>query len=120
MDRLAAFPSAGAVVSDLAHLGVAYALAFFIGWDRERQAHSAGIRTFPIVAVASCGLAMIGTSIHGASPDSYSRILQGLVTVLSLVNFLTLRFLLRLKMAPELGAPAPASPDPESGVGDGR
>ncbi len=70
MDRLAALPSVGAVVSDLAHLGVASALAFPIGWSREQEAHSAGLRTFLIVAAASSGLAIIGTSFSGASPDS--------------------------------------------------
>lgn len=133
---------------DMFHLAISYALAFPIGWDRERGDRSAGIRTFPIVAIGSCGLAMIGTNLTGASPDSYSRILQGLVTgigfvgggailkergsvsgtatassifnigivgaavgfgmyhiaiTLSLVNYLTLRFLLPLKKEAHLG-----------------
>ncbi len=71
---------------DLLHLGVAYALALPIGWDRERAAHTAGIRTFPIVAMASCGLAMVGANLPGATPDSYSRILQGLVTGIGFVG----------------------------------
>ena len=130
------------MADDMFHLLIAYVLALPIGWDREREEHTAGIRTFPIVAIGSCGLAMVGTNFVGVSPDAYSRILQGLVTgigfigggaimrdrsgvhgtataasifnigivglavgfgiyhiaaVLSLVNYLTLRFLLPLK-----------------------
>src|SRR6185295_2134927 len=71
---------------DLLNIGVAYVIALPIGWDREREEHTAGIRTFPIVAVARCGLAMVGTSLSGASPESSSRILQGLVTGIGFVG----------------------------------
>lgn len=73
-------------VPDALKLALAYALAFPIGWDREREERSAGVRTFPIVAVASCGLALVGTSIPGATPDGHSRILQGLITGIGFVG----------------------------------
>lgn len=41
----------------LPHLGalaLAYLLAVPIGWDREKAERSAGLRTFPLVAIASC------------------------------------------------------------------
>jgi putative Mg2+ transporter-C (MgtC) family protein len=44
------------VVPHLIALGIAYALAIPIGWDRERAERSAGLRTFPLVALGS-GLA---------------------------------------------------------------
>lgn len=72
--------------SDVVHLGVAYILALPIGWNREHEARSAGIRTFPIVATACCGLTMIATSIQGSTPDTYSRILQGLVTGIGFIG----------------------------------
>ena len=78
--------TAASVLNDLLHLGVAYVLALPIGWDRERADRSAGIRTFPIVAIGSCGLAMVGTNLLGATPDTYSRILQGLVTGIGFVG----------------------------------
>lgn len=74
------------VWNDLLNLGIAYALAFPIGWNREHEERSAGIRTFPIVAVASCGLAMVATGIPGATPESYSRVLQGLITGIGFVG----------------------------------
>jgi putative Mg2+ transporter-C (MgtC) family protein len=47
----------GRFASHLHHPAIAYALSFPIGWDRESHARSAGLRTFPLVAVgarASC------------------------------------------------------------------
>ena len=74
------------ILSHLAHLAIAYAMALPIGWNREQEAHTAGVRTFPIVAVASCGLIMVGTSLPGATPDGNSRLLQGLVTGIGFVG----------------------------------
>ncbi len=70
---------------DLVNLSVAYLLAFPIGLDREREDHSAGVRTFPIVAMACCGLTMLAKSL-GGGPDVYSRVLQGLVTGIGFVG----------------------------------
>lgn len=72
--------------SDLLHIGGAYLLALPIGWDREKEDRSAGLRTFPIVAVAACGFTTIGSSIAGATPDSYSRMLQGLITGIGFIG----------------------------------
>src|ERR1700685_755033 len=60
------------------HLGIAFALTAAIGWDREREEHSTGVRTFPIVGMASCGYLLI----LGTPPDvaAQSRALQGLIT----------------------------------------
>lgn len=44
------------ILPHLAALMVAYVLAFPIGWNREREERSAGLRTFPLVAVATCGV----------------------------------------------------------------
>ena len=74
------------VLSHLLHLSIAYVMALPIGWNREQEAHTAGVRTFPIVAVASCGLIMIGTSLAGGTADSQSRLLQGLVTGIGFVG----------------------------------
>ena len=67
-------------------MSIAYALALPIGWNREREARSAGVRTFPIVAIASCGLALLGSSFANPTADAYSRILQGLVTGIGFVG----------------------------------
>jgi putative Mg2+ transporter-C (MgtC) family protein len=62
------------------HLFVAFALALPIGWDREQRDFSAGLRTFPIVAVAACVILMVGESIADGDPNAVSRALYGVVT----------------------------------------
>ena len=49
-------------LSHVVKLGLAYLLALPIGWNREMEERSAGIRTFPLVAMASCGFVMIANS----------------------------------------------------------
>lgn len=59
---------------------VAYLLSLPIAWNREKESSSAGLRTFPLVAVASCGLVLIGKVIMPDSDDAQARIVQGLMT----------------------------------------
>jgi putative Mg2+ transporter-C (MgtC) family protein len=72
-------------ISDIVDLLIAFILAVPIGWNREREDRSAGIRTFPIVAIASCALTLITAGLK-ATPDAYSRILQGLVTGIGFIG----------------------------------
>lgn len=66
------------------HVGIAYVLTLSIGWVTERDAHRAGIRTFPIVGMASCGyLMLLG---HPADPAAQSRLLQGLITGIGFIG----------------------------------
>ena len=54
-------------------------IALPIGWDRERSGDGVGLRTFPLVAVASCGYLLIAREIALTNPDAQSRVLQGLL-----------------------------------------
>jgi putative Mg2+ transporter-C (MgtC) family protein len=69
---------------DTQDMAIAYLLTAVIGWDREQEAHSAGLRTFPLVGMASCGYLLI----LGAQPDiaAQSRVLQGLITGIGFVG----------------------------------
>ncbi len=67
-------------LSHLVALALAYGLALPIGWNREKEERSAGVRTFPLVAMAACSFVLISTSLPGATPDVQSRILAGLMT----------------------------------------
>jgi uncharacterized membrane protein YhiD involved in acid resistance len=49
----------------LVHLLVAFVLALPIGWNRASVERGAGFRTFPLVAMASCGLAQTAISVLG-------------------------------------------------------
>ena len=64
---------------------IAYLLALPVGWYREKEAHSIGVRTFPLVAVASCGYVLLGVG-SGMSSDSQSRIVQGLVAGIGFIG----------------------------------
>ena len=69
---------------NLQQIGITYLLTALIGWEREQEAHSAGLRTFPLVGIASCGYLLI----LGVQPNSadQSRVLQGLITGIGFVG----------------------------------
>ena len=64
----------------LINLTVAYLLALPIGWNREQEERSAGIRTFPLVAMAACGFVSIAIGVLGADSQEQSKVLEGLIT----------------------------------------
>lgn len=73
------------IVSHFIHMGIAYVLALPIAWDREKRARSAGLRTFPLVAVASCGYMLTGLSVlEGA--DAQARLMYGLITGMGFIG----------------------------------
>ena len=63
-------------------ISLAWLLIMPTGFWSEKQGNSVGIRTFPLVAMASCGFLMI---MNGVSADS-SRVLQGLITGIGFVG----------------------------------
>ncbi len=71
------------VLSHLADLAIAYALAFPLGWEGERREHSAGLRTFPLVA--GCGFVLVALAALGGGSDAQARALQGLITAVGFI-----------------------------------
>lgn len=71
------------VATSLGKIVLAYLLTVPIGWEREREAHSVGVRTFPIVAMASCGYLLI---VPTGDAAAQSRVLQGLITGIGFVG----------------------------------
>lgn len=65
---------------------MAYLLALPIGWDREKEERGAGIRTFPLVAIASCGYILIAEQVVGANPEAQARIIEGLMTGIGFIG----------------------------------
>ena len=68
------------VVYDFGKIVLAFLLALPVGWDRERETRIMGIRTFPLVALASCGYVLVAVSVLGYGSPEQSRIIQGLIT----------------------------------------
>lgn len=69
-----------AILPHLVALAGAYVLALPIGWDREQEDRSAGLRTFPLVALAACGFIQATEGLLAHSPEGMARIVQGLIT----------------------------------------
>lgn len=73
------------VVYNLTRLMFAYVLALPIAWNREREVRSAGLRTFPLVAVASCGFMLQGMSVLDTT-DAESRVMYGILTGIGFIG----------------------------------
>jgi putative Mg2+ transporter-C (MgtC) family protein len=67
-------------------LAIAYVLAVVIGWNREREARSAGLRTFPLVAIASCGFVQAAESLMGSEPAAIARVVEGVITGIGFIG----------------------------------
>ena len=73
------------IIYNLWHLAAAFVLAMPIALDRERSSRGAGLRTFPLVAVAACGYTLVGISVL-SSTDAEARVLQGLITGIGFIG----------------------------------
>ena len=71
---------------DIGKLLTAYALALPVGWHREKEAHSVGVRTFPLVAMASCGYVLVATPLGLTDVTAQSRVIQGLVAGIGFIG----------------------------------
>lgn len=67
-------------------LVIAYVLALPLGWDREKEERSAGLRTFPLVAIASCGFVQAAETVMGGSPEAMSKVIEGLITGIGFIG----------------------------------
>ena len=70
----------------LAALLIAYLLALPIGWNREREERSAGLRTFPLVALACCGVVQAAEHLVADNPEAMARIVEGLITGMGFIG----------------------------------
>lgn len=73
-------------VHDCIRIVVAFVFALPIGWEREREEHGVGVRTFPLVAMASCGFVLLGVTLDPNDPAARSRIIQGLITGIGFIG----------------------------------
>ncbi|TCV57763.1 putative Mg2+ transporter-C (MgtC) family protein [Neorhizobium sp. R1-B] len=86
IDQLAATGLTFDIVPHLGALVAAYLLALPIGWDREKGERSAGLRTFPLVAIASCGFIQATETLTAGSPEATARIVEGLITGMGFIG----------------------------------
>lgn len=69
-----------AIVFHLSRLFIAFLLALPVAWDRERAERTLGLRTFPLVAMASAGYLLLARTVSGGDAAAESRFFQGLMT----------------------------------------
>ena len=74
------------ILPHLAAILIAYALALPIGWNREKAERTAGLRTFPLVAVASCGFVQATEGITAITPEAMARIIEGVIVGIGFIG----------------------------------
>ena len=73
-------------VPHLVALAAAYLLALPIGWNREERANSAGLRTFPLVAVASCGFVEAVEVTARDNAEALARVVEGVIAGMGFIG----------------------------------
>ncbi len=71
----------------LYHMGqllAAYIFALPIGWNREKSAQSAGLRTFPLVAVGACAFMIFGMTL--GDTEAKARVVYGIITGIGFIG----------------------------------
>ena len=74
------------IIPHLTALAIAYVLALPIAWDRERSERSAGLRTFPLVAIASCGFLQAAETLIQGEPEATARIIEGIINGIGFIG----------------------------------
>lgn len=74
------------LLRDIGLLALAFALALPIGWERQQAQRPAGLRTFPIVALASCAFVLLGQVAFAGSESAQARLVQGLMTGIGFIG----------------------------------
>ena len=67
-------------------LTIAYLIALLIGWNREHEERSAGLRTFPLVAIASCGFVLASQEMLRDHPDGAAKVIEGVITGIGFIG----------------------------------
>jgi len=68
-------------------VGLAFLLTSPIAWEREKSTRIMGLRTFPLVAIATCGYVLIVLGFIDTDEDNaQARILQGLMSGIGFIS----------------------------------
>lgn len=65
-------------------LGIAFALSLPIALNREMKDNGAGLRTFPLVTIASCAFMLVGMDIY--EPADEARIMYAIITGMGFIG----------------------------------
>ncbi len=69
----------------LMQLSIAFILSLHIAFNRETKDKGAGLRTFPLVSIASCAFMLVAVDIyHGSNPEA--RIMYAIITGMGFIG----------------------------------
>jgi putative Mg2+ transporter-C (MgtC) family protein len=74
------------ILTHLAQIGMAFLIALPVAWNREHRAEGAGLRTFPLVAVAACGYMLVGLQMFGGDDGAQARVMYGIITGMGFIG----------------------------------
>ena len=69
----------------LYQIGITFLLALPIAVNREHQSEGAGLRTFPLVGIASCAFMLVGIDVYQGS-DAEARVMYGIITGMGFIG----------------------------------
>lgn len=73
----------------LAHtvqMALAFGLVLPVGFNRESSRQSIGLRTFPLVSLASCCFTLLGFELNGDDDSLMGEVLGGIITGIGFVG----------------------------------
>lgn len=73
------------VVRHLVLIGIALVLSFPIAYNREHNSNSAGLRTYPLVAIATCSYTLLAMDVLGDG-ESIGKFMAGIVTGIGFIG----------------------------------
>ena len=74
------------ILTHLAQIGMAFLIALPVAWNREHRAEGAGLRTFPLVAVAACGYMLVGLQMFGGDDGAQARVMYSIITGMGFIG----------------------------------
>ncbi|VUD58855.1 hypothetical protein TDB9533_02528 [Thalassocella blandensis] len=73
------------VLYNLIQLSLAFILALPVALNRESRAKGAGLRTFPLVALAACAFMLVAMSSF-AGNEAQARVMYGIITGIGFIG----------------------------------
>ena len=72
------------VIKHLVLIGIALLLSFPIAYNREHNSNSAGLRTYPLVAIATCSYTLLAMDV--LDNDTIGKFMAGIVTGIGFIG----------------------------------
>lgn len=73
------------ILFNFKQLGIAFVLSLPIAFNRELHNSGAGLRTFPLVSIATCSFMLVGMDVYQGS-DAEARVMYGLITGMGFIG----------------------------------